>query len=43
MVEYLYKLAKDGLTLQHKTYSITTEDDDFEKWENNLLEKALGT
>ena len=27
MDEYLYILAKDGLTLQHKTYS---EDDDFE-------------
>ena len=28
--EYLYILAKDGLTLQHKTYSITSEDNDFE-------------
>ena len=30
MGEYLYILAKDGLMLQHKTYSITSEDDDFE-------------
>ena len=30
MGEYLYILAKDGLTLQHKTYSITLEDNDFE-------------
>ena len=27
--EYLYILAKGGLTLQHKTYSITSEDNDF--------------
>ena len=30
MGEYLYILAKDGLMLQHKTYSITLEDNDFE-------------
>ena len=30
MGEYLYILGKDGLTLQHKTYSITSEDNDFE-------------
>ena len=30
MGEYLYILAKDGLVLHHKTYSITSEDDDFE-------------
>ena len=30
MGEYLYILAKVGLTLQHKTYSITSEDNDFE-------------
>ena len=28
--QYLYLLEKDGLTLQHKTYSITSEDNDFE-------------
>ena len=28
--EYLYVLAKDELRLQHKTYSITSEDNDFE-------------
>ena len=28
--EYLYILAKDEQTLQHKTYSITSEDNDFE-------------
>ena len=28
--EYLYILAKDGLMPQHKTYSITSEDNDFE-------------
>ena len=28
--EYLYILTKDRLTLQHKTYSITSEDNDFE-------------
>ena len=28
--EYLYILAKDGLTLQHKTYSIPSTDNDFE-------------
>ena len=28
--EYLYIFAKDGLTLQYKTYSITSEDNDFE-------------
>ena len=28
--EYLYILAKDGLTLQHKTYSISSEGNDFE-------------
>ena len=27
--EYLYVLARDVLTLRHKTYSITQEDDDF--------------
>ena len=30
MSEYLYILGKDGLTLQHKTYSITSEDNNFE-------------
>ena len=30
MGEYLYILAKDGLTLQHKTYLITSQDYDFE-------------
>ena len=30
MGEYLYILGKDGLTLQHKTYSIMSEDNDFE-------------
>ena len=30
MGKYLYILARDGLTLQHKTYSITSEDDHFE-------------
>ena len=28
--QYLYLLEKDSLTLQHKTYSITSEDNDFE-------------
>ena len=28
--QYLYLLEKDGLTLQHKTNSITSEDNDFE-------------
>ena len=28
--EYLYILGKDGLVLQHKTYSKTSEDNDFE-------------
>ena len=28
--EYLYILAKDGLRLQHKTNSITYEDNDFQ-------------
>ena len=28
--EYLYILAKDGLTLQHKTYLITSQDNNFE-------------
>ena len=28
--EYLYILVKDRLTLQHKTYSITSENNDFE-------------
>ena len=28
--EYLYILAKDGLTLQPKTYSIASTDNDFE-------------
>ena len=27
--EYLYPLERDGLTLRHKTYSITQEDNDF--------------
>ena len=27
--EYLYILGKDGPTLQHKMYSITSEDNDF--------------
>ena len=30
MGEYLYILAKEGLMLHHKTYSIMSEDDDFE-------------
>ena len=29
MGEYLYILAKDGLTLHHKTYSITSTDNEF--------------
>ena len=29
--EYLYILAKDGLTLQHKTYSITSTNNDIKK------------
>ena len=28
--EYLHILAKEGLTLQHKMYSITSEDNDIE-------------
>ena len=27
--EYLYVLSRQGLTLRHKTYSISREDDDF--------------
>ena len=27
--EYLYVLARNGLTLRHKTYSITQEDNNF--------------
>ena len=27
--EYLHVLARDGLTLRHKTYSIIKEDDNF--------------
>ena len=30
MGEYLYILVKDGLTLQHKTYSIASLDNDYE-------------
>ena len=29
MVECLYIMAKDSLTIQHKTYSIASEDDNF--------------
>ena len=31
------------MILQHKTYSITSEDDDFKKWEDNQLKKVFGT
>ena len=30
MGEYLYILAKDNLMFQHKTYSMTSEDNSFE-------------
>ena len=41
--EYLYVLVRDGLTLRHKTYSITQEDDDSLEWENNQLNAVFGT
>ena len=33
--EYLYVLARDGLTLRHETYSITQQDGNFLEWEKN--------
>ena len=35
--EYLYILGRDGLTLHHKTYSISQGEGDFLEWENNQL------
>lgn len=33
--EYLYVLARDGLTLRHEAYSITQQDGNFLEWEKN--------
>lgn len=41
--ECLYVLVRDGLTLRHKTYSITQEDDDSLEWEDNQLNAVFGT
>ena len=41
--EYLYVLARDGLTLRHKTYSITQEDCGFLESKSDHLKGEFGT
>ena len=35
--ECQYILSRSGLTLRHKTYGISQQDEDFSEWEENSL------
>ena len=39
--QYLHVLGQEGLTLHHRTYSTSQEDNDFLEWENNQLDEVF--